>query len=186
MGLKMFHRADDALLNNLTDPEIVAVPAAVMEDGEQALFLLRQGDQLPGLLHIKGKGFVHHHMLAGVQRQAGQRRVRGVGGGDDHQIDIRMLDRRFRGGDHRDVRQVAFDFFFITRGDEGQVQARHRTDKRRVEGLTDEAIANQGDIYRVVTHQVLRVVKRQQYVQRGQGHPPAQARDDRGKDGLCR
>ncbi len=78
MGLKMFHRADGALLNNLTDTEIVAVPTAVMEDGKQPLFHLRRGDQLPGLLHIKGKGFVHHHMLAGVQRRAGQRRVRGV------------------------------------------------------------------------------------------------------------
>ncbi len=42
MRLEVFHRAEGALLNHLTDPEIVAVPAAVMEDGEQTLFLLRQ------------------------------------------------------------------------------------------------------------------------------------------------
>ena len=97
-----------------------------------------------------------------------------------------MLDRCFRGGDHRDIRQVAFDLLFIAGSDERQVQPRHRTDKRRVEGLTDESVANQGDIYRVVTHQVLRVVKRQQYVQRGRGHPPAQPRDGQEKDGECR
>ncbi len=62
-----------------------------------------------------------------------------------------------------------------------QVQPRHRTDKRRVEGLTDESVANQGDIYRVVTHQVLHVVKRQQYVQRGRDHPQSQPRDDQEK-----
>lgn len=174
------------MLNHLTDPEIVAVPAAVMEDGEQTLFLLRQGDQLPGLLHIEGKGLIHHHMFAGVQRQTCQRGVRGVRRGDDHQVNVRMLDRSFRGGDHRDVRQVAFDLLFIAGSDERQVQPRHRTDKRRVEGLTDESVANQGDIYRVVTHQVLHVVKRQQYVQRGRGHPPAQPRDDQEKDGECR
>ena len=125
MRLEVFHRANGALLNDLTDPQVVAVPAAVMEDREQALSLLSQGDQLPGFLHIEGKRFVHHHMLAGVQRQAGQRRVGGVGGGDDHQIDIRMLNRCLRGSDDRDIRQVAFDFLFIARGDERQIQTRH-------------------------------------------------------------
>ncbi len=76
------------------------------------------GDQLPGLLHIEGKGLIHHHMFAGVQRRAGQRGVRGVRGGDDHQSTSGCWTAASGGGDHRDVRQIAFDLLFIAGSDE--------------------------------------------------------------------
>ena len=105
------------MLNHLTDPEIVAVPAAVMKTESRRCFSSARviSSRASCISRVK---VCPHHMFAGVQRQAGQRGVRGVRGGDDHQVNVRMLDRCFRGGDHRDVRQVAFDLLFIAVKDE--------------------------------------------------------------------
>ena len=113
MRLKMFHLADTALLNHLLNAEKIAIPAAVMEDREQALFFLRQRNQIPRFVHIQRKRLIHYHMLAGIKRQGGQRRMGRVRGGDNHQVDIRVLNGLFRRGDNEDVRQVAFHFLFI-------------------------------------------------------------------------
>ena len=67
-------------------------------------------------------------MLAGVQSQRRQRGVRGVGRGNHHQINIRMLNSLFRGGDYLYVRQIAFNLLFITRRDHGQLKPVHRLD----------------------------------------------------------
>ena len=62
--LKVFDLAKGSLLNNLLNAEEVAVPAAVMEDGEQQLLLLRQGNQVAGFLHVECERFVHDHVFA--------------------------------------------------------------------------------------------------------------------------
>ena len=128
MRLQMFNLAERALLNNLLNAEKIAVPAAVVEDGEQTLLFLRQRNQVAGFLHVEGERLIHHDMLAGVQSQRRQRGVRGVGGGNHHQVNIRMLNSLFRGGDHLYVRQIAFNLLFITRRDHGQLKPVHRLD----------------------------------------------------------
>ena len=128
MRLQVFDLAERALLNNLLNAEEIAVPAAVVEDGEQTLLFLRQRNQVAGFLHVEGERLIHHDMLAGVQSQRRQRGVRGVGRGNHHQINIRMLNSLFRGGDYLYVRQIAFHLLFITRRDHGQLKPVHRLD----------------------------------------------------------
>ncbi len=120
-------------------------------------------------------------MFAGVQRRAGQQGVRGVreamttgstSGWTAASGEITVTSGRSR------------LTFSSSREATNAVQPRHRTDKRRVEGLTDESVANQGDIYRIVTHQVLHVVKRQQYYREG-GVIPSSARGRSRKDGVA-
>ena len=113
MRLKMFHLADAALRNHLLNAEKIAVPAAVMEDRKQQLFFFSQRNQIPRFLHIQRERLIHYHMLAGIERQGGQRRMGRVRGGDNHQIDIRVLNGLFRRGDNEHVRQIAFHFLFI-------------------------------------------------------------------------
>lgn len=68
MRFKVFYLADTALLNHLLNAEKIAVPAAVMEDREQALFFLRKRNQISRFLHIQRKWLIHHYVLAGVER----------------------------------------------------------------------------------------------------------------------
>ena len=82
--------------------------------------------------------------------------------GDNHQIDIRMLDGLFRRCDDGDFWQVTFHFLFITRGDNRQIQAVDGLDQRGVKSFADEAVANQGNInVLTVSHKHLRVLKHQ-------------------------
>jgi hypothetical protein len=46
MRLKVLNVADKSLFDNLFNAEEIAVPAAVVEDRKQPLFLLRQRNQL--------------------------------------------------------------------------------------------------------------------------------------------
>ncbi len=126
MRFKVFYLADTALLNHLLNAEKIAVPAAVMEDREQALFFLRKRNQISRFLHIQRKWLIHHYVLAGVERRGGQRRMGRVRGGDNHRVDIRVLNSLFRGGNNEDVRQIAFDLFFIP--DETTASFRPSTD----------------------------------------------------------
>ena len=114
MRLQMFNLAERALLNDLLNAEEIAVPAAVMEYGEQKLLFVRQRNQVAGFPHVEGKRLIHNHVFTRVQGQRRQRGVRGVRGGDHHQVNIRMLDGLLRRRHHLDVRQIAFHLLFIT------------------------------------------------------------------------
>lgn len=78
MRLQMLNLANRALLNNLLNAEEIAVPAAVVENGEQELLFIRQGNQVPGFLHIQSERLIHDHVFSRFQGQRRQRRVGGV------------------------------------------------------------------------------------------------------------
>ena len=161
MRFQVFNLAERALLDNLLNAEEIAVPAAVVEDGEQQLLFIRQRNQVAGFLHVEGKRLIDDHVFTRVQGQRRQRGVRGVGGGNHHQIDIRMLNSFFRCRHYLYVRQIAFNLLFITRRDHGQLNPVHRLDQRGMEGFTDKSIPDQRNVDCLnFTHDLLHVNSR--------------------------
>ncbi len=60
-------------------PEKITVPAAILEHRQQPAGLFGFSGQLPGFGEGNGKGLVDHHVLAGGQGGAGERRMGLVG-----------------------------------------------------------------------------------------------------------
>ena len=156
MRFKLHDPAHQPLLYRLAHAEIVAVPAAIVKYRQQLSFLFGQCDQLARFLHIQRKRLIHHHMFARLQRLSGQRRMRGVGRRDHHQIDIRIGDRLLRIGDHSHTGKISLHFGGVAGNDSVEVQSRRGGKQRCVKGLSGEAVANQRHVdHCVVTHVVL-------------------------------
>ena len=161
MRLQVFNLADRALLDYLLNAEEIAVPAAVVEDGKQKLLFIRQRDQVAGFLHVEGKRLIHDHVFTCVEGKRRQRGVRGVGGGNHHQIDIRVLNGLFRGRHYLYVRQVAFNLLFIPGRDDGQLKPVHGLEQRSMEGFTHKSVPDQRNVDCLnFTHDLLHVIAR--------------------------
>ncbi len=97
--------------------EIVAVPAAVMEDGEQTLFLLRRAisSRASCISRVKGLSTTTCLPAFSARRASGACVALGEAMTTCQRPDAGPL---LPGGDHRDVRQIAFDLLFIAGSDE--------------------------------------------------------------------
>src|SRR5512132_3895843 len=76
--------------NRILHGEKIAVPAPVLEHGQQDVLLLRNSREMPRLLDGNGERLVHPDVAAGVQRQVRERRVRLIGARDYDEVDIRI------------------------------------------------------------------------------------------------
>ena len=77
-----------AAAHDLLEGEIVAVPPAVLIDGEHEPALLGRGDLLVGFGDGDAERLLHHHVLAGLESPQGPFGVRVGRGGDDDQVDV--------------------------------------------------------------------------------------------------
>ena len=74
-------------LDEFLDGQEIGVPAAVLEDGEDARVLLGEPGEEDALVKGDGEGLFDDDVLASLDGFAGQIKVEGVGGGDDDEID---------------------------------------------------------------------------------------------------
>lgn len=90
----MHDAAKYAFVEQCLDGQEIAIPAPVVEDRQVERFPF---DQLAGLGGVERERLVDHHVLAGFEDRASQRKMRIVRRGDDDQVDIGarvQVDRR--------------------------------------------------------------------------------------------
>ena len=148
VGFEVGHPAQLVPVQERPDGEEIGVPAAVVEHRQDPSGLLGPLDQVPGLGGVQGERLVHHHVLAGGQRLGGQGVVAGVGGGDDHQVDVRPGEQVFRPRVHCHPGQAGPHLGRIAAGHGHQLQAGHRLHQRGVEDPGGEAVAHDPDLQR--------------------------------------
>ena len=99
------HLAQLSLVQQATQGELIGVPAAIHENGEEDSKSLRLLHQRPGPGHGRGERLVDHHRQTGVERSAGQVDVGVVGRGHHHEVVLRgALEDLGRIGDHLGIR----------------------------------------------------------------------------------
>ena len=79
-------------------------------------------------------------MLSRLQRRFRQRKVGVVRGGDDHQIDIRVVQQIPRRTHYLHARPIGMDLFGVAAGDRLQRHTRRAADQRRMKrfaGVTE-------------------------------------------------
>src|SRR5271156_5036306 len=80
--------AERATCQNLAHRQKIRIPTAILEDGDQSQAALRQGDQFRRFGECVGERLVHHYVLAGVERLAGEIEMRSVRSCDHNQINF--------------------------------------------------------------------------------------------------
>jgi hypothetical protein len=109
------------------------------------LRLLRDGDDLTGLVEREGERLVDDHVLARAHGGDRKRGMRLVGSGDDDEVDVRRGDRLVcRVGDAH-ARVGRGDLVAPTGGNDAQREAGRGGDERRVEDAAGEAEPEQRD-----------------------------------------
>jgi hypothetical protein len=133
-------------LKHLIEQQLIGVPPAVLEDGEQDARALRMDDQRLGLVRGGRERLVDDDRQAMIDRRGGELHMDGVRGRDHdrvecacplpqgigrvEQLGMRVIDRRLRsappvGGDDR-----------------GHLEARRCRDQRRVEEPSRKSVAD--------------------------------------------
>src|SRR5438067_13595977 len=82
--------SDEIATYRVLDGEEIAVPASVLEHGEQDVLLLRDSREMPCFLGGNGERLVDYDIAAGTHRRFSERRVRFIGARDYNEIDMRM------------------------------------------------------------------------------------------------
>src|SRR5207237_8334477 len=86
--LESEHAAQTSLRHQLLDSDKVAIPAAILEHGEQNTSLSRFGDQRAPCRGGRREWLVAYDGEARRQRSAGERRVRAIRRRDHHEIQL--------------------------------------------------------------------------------------------------
>ncbi len=153
--LQRHHPPQGARLEQPLEGQEIAVPAAIVEDAQATLGVIRLGAQQACLGERHREGLVHHHMLARGERRLGQREVGIVGGGDDHQVDIATREQGRRLGQYLHLRQVGVDPLGITADHGGELHALGGLDQGACNTGPGLAVTDQPDAERMGLHRSL-------------------------------
>lgn len=94
-------------------------------------------------------------MLASLQRQLGQRKVRIGGSGDDHYVDCGVLDHLLRGTERLNTGMILLSIIILLRGALDNCVELEFWDllhEGNVEDLCAEAVAHNADIISLASH----------------------------------
>ena len=91
IGLAAFdmeHLADQALIDQAADGQVIAIPAPVVEQAEHQAFGMRQVDHFVGFRHGDAKRLLLNHMFTRLQALQGGGGMQVVRQDIDHQVEI--------------------------------------------------------------------------------------------------
>src|SRR6516225_3312616 len=86
VGLEVHDLAENSGGEDGLRGENIALPAAVLKDGEEALVFAGDADKLTSLGEIEGEGFVDDDVLSCAERSGGEREVAVVGSSNDDEV----------------------------------------------------------------------------------------------------
>ncbi len=140
------HVAQGAVSDQLDERQLVRVPAAVLERGQQHAAPLGVCDQLIGLRGVERQRLVDDHRQAVVDRLRGERRMRVIGGRDHDSVQVLSLSPELLGRiDELRLGVVAAGLLAtlsVGGDDRGDPEAWGRCDQRRVEDAPRQAVAD--------------------------------------------
>jgi hypothetical protein len=142
VGFEVGDLPERAGLNDGFGGEDVAVPAAVLEDGENAVVLAGECDQLPCLGEIEGERLVDDDVLASFDGGFSKREVAVVGTGDDDEIEAGM-GGCLRGRENLDFGEVSEDTLGPAGAYDGEFESVSGAEQGSVEGLASVAVPNE-------------------------------------------
>jgi hypothetical protein len=147
VSFKVCDSAEAAGCENGFRCEDVALPAAVLKDGQEPVVLARNLDELTSFSEIEGERFVDDDMLSRPKRGGGKREVAVVRTGDDDQVHVRMCGCFHERADSH-VWEIREHVVGSAGADNGELKSRNRTDERSVKGFADVAVADEADANR--------------------------------------
>ncbi len=131
---------------------MVGVPSPLVEHAQAQAAVLREPDQVVGLLGGQGEGLVDDDVPAGLERGPGDVVVLGVLHRDDDQLDGRVVEQGRDRRQHGHAGQVAHLVRFQG-GHAPQGEARLGGDQWAVQGRAGHAVADQPDADAVRHHE---------------------------------
>src|SRR5437667_5712311 len=97
--------SDEIATHRVLDGEEIAVPASVLEHGEQDVLLLRDSSEMSCFLDGDSERLVDDDIATGIHRRFSEWRVRFIGARNYNELDIRMRRGEcLRIGDNIDIR----------------------------------------------------------------------------------
>ncbi len=137
--------AERAVCDKPSNSLKIAVVAAVLIDGEQAIRILRKLHERNSLFKSCCKRFVDDHVAACRKALPRDRKVRVVRRGDDHKANLRNREQFVQVPDDSNVRIFLRRLCAATLHDGGEMQTRHSANHRRVERTAGETETYEAD-----------------------------------------
>ena len=146
MTLELRHLAQCPGCDELLQRQEVAVVPTIVEHRQHPSSARRMLDHCVRLGDGHGEGFVHDHMLAGVQRGVGLRGMQHVRRRDHDQLYRRVGEHHTQVRRHARLGIVCMHRHGIAGHHAVQRETMHGADQRRVKQLAHESIPNQCDL----------------------------------------
>lgn len=147
VGLEKHDAAERSFGDELANGREIAVVAAILINGEQAMRIFCELDERFGFIQSGGERFIDNDVAAGRQARTSERVMRLVGRGDDDEPDFLNREQFFKASDDADI-GIGFGSFVATAlEDGGEAQSRNGANDRSVKGAAGEAKTDESDVY---------------------------------------
>jgi hypothetical protein len=146
VGLEPDDAAEGVGGDELAKSGEVAVVAAILVDGEEAVGFIGEIDERGGFVVGSGEGLVDDDVAAGGEASAGEGGVSFVGRGDHDQANVGDGEEFVEGAHDASLRVGGGGFVAGALKDGGEMETGDGADDRGVKGATSQAVADERDI----------------------------------------
>jgi hypothetical protein len=144
MSLEVDDFAEDPGGEDVLRGKNVALPATILKDGEQTIFLASYPDKLTRFGKVEGERLVDDDVLTCAQRGGSEREVTVVWSCDDDKIEV-WVNRRVFCRTDGGIGKVGEHALRAAGADDREMEAFDGTNQRSVKGLAGIAIAKEAD-----------------------------------------